>query len=258
MTDSASTDPLPLPAGKLSQYPWITFLLPFVVYMVIGTLEPRPPGSAPEGGGDSASWYEQIVPYDYYPWVYTAKIVLTVATMMVVLPGYRSFRWRLSPLSFAVGGLGGIVWITLSELHLEAMLPATIVDFGARSAYNPLEYLGSGPGAYAFLAVRFLGLIAVVSIIEEFFLRGFVMRYLTDGDWWTLGFHQINRMGIIAGTVLPMLTHPAEMVAALVWFSTVTWLMFRTRNIWDCVAAHAITNAILGAYVVTMDRWHLM
>ena len=44
----------------------------------------------------------------YYPFIYTAKIVLTMATMLFVLPGYRSFRWRLSPLSFAVGGLGGI------------------------------------------------------------------------------------------------------------------------------------------------------
>ena len=34
----------------------------------------------------------------------------------------------------------------------------------------------------------------------------------------------------------------------------ITWLMLRTRNIWDCVAAHAITNLILGIYVVVVGH----
>ncbi len=38
----------------------------------------------------------------------------------------------------------------------------------------------------------------------------------------------------------------------------ITWLMLRTRNIWDCVAAHAITNLILGVYVVASGAWRLM
>jgi len=33
--------------------------------------------------------------------------------------------------------------------------------------------------------------------------------------------------------------------------------MIRTRNVWDCVAAHAITNAILGIYVVAYGQWPL-
>ena len=49
-----------------------------------------------------------------------------------------------------------------------------------------------------------------------------------------------------------MLYHqPGEFLAAAVWFGMVTWLMVRTRNIWDCVAAHAVTNVLLGIYVVT-------
>ena len=38
----------------------------------------------------------------------------------------------------------------------------------------------------------------------------------------------------------------------------VTWLMVRTRNIWDCVVAHAITNLLLGIYVVSTGEWQLM
>jgi hypothetical protein len=71
-------------------------------------------------------------------------------------------------------------------------------------------------------------------------------------------FGNVNRAAIAAGTVVPMLMHPAEFLAAAVWFTGITWLMVRTRNIWDCVAAHAVTNLLLGVYVVTFDQWQLM
>jgi membrane protease YdiL (CAAX protease family) len=38
----------------------------------------------------------------------------------------------------------------------------------------------------------------------------------------------------------------------------VTWLMVKTRNIWDCVVAHAVTNLLLGVYVVATGQWQLM
>ena len=90
---------------------------------------------------------------------------------------------------------------------------------------------------------------AVVPLVEEFFLRGFVMRLVMERDWWDVPFGKASGLAIVLGTVLPMSYHP-ELLAAAVWFSMITWLMLRTRNIWDCVAAHAITNLILGIYVV--------
>ena len=109
--------------------------------------------------------------------------------------------------------------------------------------------------AWTFLAVRFFGLVAVVPVIEEFFLRGFVMRFVVDRDWWDVPFGKVNRLAVVLGTAVPMLMHPGELLAALVWFSMITWLMLRTRNIWDCVVAHAITNLMLGIYVVACGVW---
>jgi CAAX prenyl protease-like protein len=106
------------------------------------------------------------------------------------------------------------------------------------------------------LAIRFIGLVLIVPIIEEFFLRGFLMRYVMGGNWWQIPFGQVNGAAIAIGTAFPVLYHP-EKLAALVWFSLITWLMIRTRNIWDCVAAHAITNFALGIYVVTQGEWRL-
>jgi hypothetical protein len=54
------------------------------------------------------------------------------------------------------------------------------------------------------------------------------------------------------------LMHPQEALAALVWFSMVTWLMVRTRSIGDCILAHATTNLTMAVYVVNSGDWWLM
>jgi CAAX prenyl protease-like protein len=112
--------------------------------------------------------------------------------------------------------------------------------------------------AYAFLAIRFFGLVAVVPLMEEFFLRGFLMRYFIDYDWWKVPFATVTPIALITGTAVPMLMHPQELLAAFVWFSMVTWLMVRTKNIWDCVVAHAVTNLLMGLWVLYSGDWWLM
>jgi len=287
-----------LPAGWLSEWPWITFLLPFTVFMVATSFEPTPPPqldseeiseeiiAEPNVGffaEDPGEGFLPAISYSYYPHVYTAKISLTLLAMLLVWPGYRTFPFRVSSLSVLVGVVGVVLWIVLCHLRLEPKVIGPIDEFlgsfipgleegdtpsvglmsligaGERSSFNPLVQMAATPlWAYAFLAIRFLGLAIVVPVIEEFFLRGFMMRFVVHDQWWQVPFGAVNRMAVIAGTAVPMLMHPGELLAAFVWFSMVTWLMVRTKNIWDCVVAHGVTNLLLGIYVVWFDQWQLM
>jgi CAAX prenyl protease-like protein len=233
----------------------LIFVLPLVVFMLVGTLEPTPqkPGGATIG---------LAIPYHAYPLIYTVKIVLTVAAMLLVTPGYRQFPVRVTLLGILVGLAGAGVWIGMAELRLEARLLAPLgigrfLDLGRRSGFNPWEHF-SGAAASAFLALRFFGLVAVVPLVEEFFLRGFVMRFVVDAQWWKVPFGRVTKPALVVGTLVPMFLHPAELVAAAVWFSLVTWLMVRTKSIWDCVTAHAITNLVVGIYVVLGGHWWLL
>lgn len=251
----------------LARHPWLTFLLPFIVYMLVGSFEPappKPPTLLPDGTPRpvaNENWFG--LEYRHYPIVYTIKIGLTIAAMLFVLPGYRQFPFRVSPLAVVVGIVGVILWIWLCQLGLErrtltALGLEKFLSLGERPAYNPLEQLAATPAwAYTFLAIRFIGLALVVPIIEEFFLRGFVMRFVIRDEWWKVPFGDATPAAIAAGTLVPMLMHPGELLAAAVWFSLVTYLMIRTRNIWDCVAAHAVTNLLLGIYIVTQHQWQL-
>jgi uncharacterized protein len=241
--------------------PWLVFLLPFVVLMLVGSLEPTP-----DKLGGSAIGLS--IPYSQYPLVYTLKIVLTIAAVIFVLPGYREFAFRISPLAIVIGIVGVALWVGICKLDIEHryLQPVfekiglgSLIGAGERAGFDPLTQLKDQPlWAWTFLAIRFLGLALIVPVIEEFFLRGFVMRFVMEQDWWKVPFGTANRLAIIAGTVVPMLMHPAELLAAAIWFSLVTWLMLRTKNIWDCVAAHAITNFLLGIYVVMSGDWKLM
>ena len=244
------------PQTFFDKYPWVVFLLPFIVFMLVGSLEPT---EAKPGGADIGL----AIAYQYYPWVYTAKIALTTLSMLFVLPGYRQFPFKVSALSVLVGVVGVVVWVGICKLNIERSILGPlglekIVDLGQRSGFDPFKEIDSKAAAWSFLAIRFFGLAVVVAIIEEFFLRGFVMRFLVEHDWWKVPFGKVNTAAVIAGTAVPMLMHPAELLAAAVWFSMVTWLMVRTRNIWDCVIAHATTNLLLGVYVVISGDWYFM
>jgi CAAX prenyl protease-like protein len=193
------------------------------------------------------------------------KIALVVAAMAFVWPGYRQYARRVSWLGALVGALGAAAWIGLATWQrgwMPELAERTgigwLKSLGQRSAFNPMHEIDQLGLAYAFLAVRLFGLAVVVPVIEEFFLRGFVMRFVMRDRWWEVPFGTVSRAAVIAGTLVPILMHPQEAVAALVWFSAVTWLMIRTRSIWDCVLAHAVTNALMGIYVIASGQWWLM
>lgn len=245
----------------LQRHRWLTFLLPVLVFGLITALEP----TSEVPGGQKLGL---AIPYAYYPLVYTIKIILTAAAICFVWPGYREFPFRLSPLAVVVGVVGVVVWVGLCRLELEQTYVKArlepiglgwLIDSGARSGFNPFEQITAHPGwAYGFLAVRFFGLAVVVVLAEEFFLRGFLMRFVIRNDWSSVPMGQVNTASVVAATLFPMAMHPAELLAAGVWFSMVTLLYVKTRNIWDCVAAHAVTNLLLGVYVVSSGDWRLM
>ena len=246
--------------GGLFLSPWVVYLLPFAVYLAIGSFEPPPPPA--NGEEPAAPWLDLGLRYEHYPWIYGIKILLTVVAIVAVARGYPP-RKSLHPLAFVVGVLGVVAWVVLA--HFQKWVVATL-DIeamtswlgGVRPAYNPLEELGHTPAGYLFLIIRFAGLAAVVPLIEEMFLRGFVMRYFIRADWWNGPIGTPDRFGIAAAIVFPVLMHPQEALAAVVWFGAVAWLLLRTKNVWDCVAAHTITNLLLGIYVLASGEWWLM
>lgn len=259
--------------GVLAKHRWAIFVLPLLVYMLLGQFEEALPAqgeSVTASDTDEVSTnrqaYQDAMAKDAaigYPRQYALRLAITMATVILVFPGYREFPFRISLLAIGVGVVGVVLWVGLCRLDLESRILSPLglgflVDFGQRVGFNPFQHLGGRPGILAaFLLVRFLGLAAVVPLIEEFFLRGFLMRFVMAMNWWKLPIGQVSPYAFFVGTAYGVLAHPAEMIAAAVWFSLISWLLIKTRNIWDCVAAHAVTNLLLGIYVLVSHDWAL-
>jgi len=244
-------------AEQFGGWRWPRFVAPLVVFLAVTALEP----TADMPGGQAIGL---AIPYAAYPWVYTAKIALTLAALAWAWPALRSFPTRWTWLAVLVGLVGGGLWIGLGSLGWEARVLSLVgleklLAGGARSHFNPLAEMAATPGlAVAFLGVRLAGLAVVIALAEELFLRGFLMRFVTAVEWWALPLRRVDRTAIIVGTVFPMLMHPGELLAAAAWFSLVTWLMLRTGSFWDCVIAHGVTNLTLGVYAIVSGRWELL
>ena len=268
--NAASSSAPPAVRGRLALFArlrWLPFVLPLAVFLLLGGLEATPAtDETPEKPG--GAMVGLAIPYSAYPLIYTLKIALTVAAIVFVLPVYRAFPLRVSPLAVLVGAVGVVVWVGLCRLEIEQryLVPLLeplglggLIAAGTRSGFNPLVELADNPAwAWAFLAIRFFGLAAVVPVAEEFFYRGFVMRFVQQAAWWEVPQGKVTAAAVVLATLLPMAAHPAELLAAAAWFSMITWLYVKTRNIWDCVAAHAVTNLLLGVYVVSTGEWRLM
>jgi len=245
-----------MPESFLKRHRWLPFVLPLLVYMVVGTLEPTPEKA---GGADIGL----NIPYAWYPAVYGAKLGLTLVAVGLMWPAWRWLPWRVTPWSVIVGVVGVVLWVSICRLNLEErlLLPiglGSVLGIGVRSAFNPFEHWESAAAAWGFFALRLTGLAVVVPPIEEFFLRGFCMRYVMHREWWTVPFGKVDAQALVVAILVPVLMHPQEMFAAAVWFALVTWLMIRTRSIGDCIVAHAVTNLLMGLWVLYSGDWFLM
>ncbi len=246
----------------LALQPWLAYVLPIAVFFCVGSFEPTPPATA----SNSTSW--PSVSYRFYPWIYASKLFATVIALCLVWPAYKPHLKSIGWKGIGIGIVGGVLWIALCNLHweqttlhplLKTLRLESLIGTGVRSAFNPfIELEGNTFGILIYLAMRGTGLILVVPVMEEYFLRGFVMRFFASDEWWSYPVGKVTLVSAIVGTALPMFMHPGEMLAAAVWFSLISVLAWHTKNLWECIAAHSTTNLILGIYVLTDNAWWLV
>lgn len=236
----------------LERWPWLetaAFVAPMFVHMLL------PKFVEPFFNADDPASME------LFSLVKVAVQILVAGAIAAVF--YRvwldHFPLRVSLLAIVVGIVGYVLWVSICYLQpeLEFLTVFGLQDYWpARGAFNPFEEIESDFQRALFLCMRFTTLALVVPVAEELFLRGFLVRWIEDVDLKSVRFDQLGWMSILAPTLCSVLTHP-ELVAAIIWFSLVTWLMIRTKSFWNCVVAHMVTNLLLGIHVVLTGSWEL-
>ena len=155
----------------------------------------------------------------------------------------------------------------LSLRHLTASLLCGITVFAlwiqmnfslypldASRGFNPLlfqdQFLRS-----VMIAIRLAGAVLVVPVMEELFWRSFFLRYIVNQNFANVAIGTFTWSSFLVVTLFFGLEHDlffAGIMAGIAY----NLLLYYTRSIAHCILAHALTNLLLGIYVLATHRWY--
>jgi CAAX prenyl protease-like protein len=139
-----------------------------------------------------------------------------------------------------------VVWI----------LPQEVFHFAPRvDGFEP-HFFGAGPSHAISVALRFVRLVIIVPLLEEIFWRGFLLRYLISQDFTRVPFGAFSWKSFAIVTVGFCLEHSYEdYPGAIVAGALYNLVAYQTRSLSSCVVAHAVTNLLLGIYIMRTGQW---
>jgi CAAX prenyl protease-like protein len=127
------------------------------------------------------------------------------------------------------------------------------MQIGTPSArFLPLDPQGGLIGPL--VAVRWIGAALVVPVMEELFWRSFLMRWIQSPQFETVVPQQVALRAVVMSTFVFVLAHTLWLAAAIAGLAY-AWLYVRTGKLWVPVIAHAVTNGVLGVWVVQTGNW---
>lgn len=212
-------------------------IVPFGVYLLMLAIDPWLVDAIASAGGDAR-------------WSYGLRIGLVVFALAIYWRDYEELRLNRR--------LGARYWLLSVVLGL-AVFAIWIfpyppwADLGnAGRVWSPLTPYGGID--WSLVIFRILGAALIVPVMEELFWRSFLMRWLVRADFALVDPARAGVRALLISSALFAVEHTlwlAGLFAGLVY----GWLYIVTRNLWAPIAAHAVTNGVLGVWVVYTGAW---
>lgn len=196
-------------------------------------------------------------------WAYAIRSALCLGLLLYLRPWrwYSRPVWRHFPLAMLVGVGVFVAWVGLE--HPAAARLGPIQELYLKWGVRPLGALRPALGALPYspdvcgwplAIVRILGSGLVIAVIEEFFWRGFLYRWISGSDFVAMDPGKWSALSFWGVALIFGVEH-MEWLAGIVAGVAYGWLYLRTRDIWSAVFAHVLTNLLLGAYVIATGAY---
>ncbi len=210
--------------------------VPFVLFMALLALR----GAVPTDGSS---------PIDPR-WIYGLTVLVVSGALAWYWRQYRElFRGQgltAKELSIAavVGWVVFVLWINLDHPWMLMGEPA--------ATFKPVD--AEGNLEWGLIVVRWVGAALMVPVMEELFWRSFVMRWVDNPDFETVDPSKASLKAVALSTAVFTLAH-TQWLAAIIAGLAYAWLYRRTGKLWAPIVAHAVTNGVLGVWVVFHGAW---
>lgn len=181
-------------------------------------------------------------------WLYPVKIGVVVALLACFWRQYAELcTWRLGGgallAALLAGGVVFALWINLDARWMQV---------GTSAGYDPSRPDGSMD--WLLVACRLAGAALVVPLMEELFWRSFLQRWLARADFLDCAPAAVGIRALLISSVLFGIEHNlwfAGVVAGIVY----GFLYMRAGNLWSPIVAHAVTNGMLGGWILATGSW---
>ena len=236
----------------LSGSPLMARVVPFVIFVLL---------TGAQGTIGAASAY----------WFYLVKTLAGLWLIFEIRPLVAEMRWAFSWETVAVGVGIFVIWVGLDSFypHTNELFQNYIFPFFKKIGlgvlcseakpvipWNPNAQFGAGSAlAWLFVAVRILGSTFIVPPLEEIFYRSFLYRYIASQNFLTVPLNRFLPLPFLATAAVFGFSHN-EWLAGILCGAAYQWLVLRKYRLGDAMTAHAITNFLLGCWVVWRDAWN--
>lgn len=191
---------------------------------------------------DHAAWLSHC---EY--WIYPLQTILCGVLAIVFWREYPLSNPKRAFIGIGVGILVFVMWIS----------PQAWFGFAARTeGFNP-EFFGRESALYwPNVGFRFLRLVVVVPLVEEIFWRGFLLRYLIREDFESIAIGTFSWVSFLVVAAAFAFSHSsADWAAAFVTGMLYNAVAYWTKSLSTCVLTHAITNLLLGLWIMHTGQW---
>ncbi len=195
-------------------------------------------------------------------WIYAIKTFLCAGLLILFRP-WRFVNCFATRGDCLLGGLLGLAvyalwaipestpWAVVTETYYRwcVMMPGSLPDYSMANAYEWNWHLNP-----TLAVIKLLGSAFIIAPIEEFFFRGWLMRWLTQRDWQHLPLANVTRDAFWITAVVFAFEHD-RFLGGLLAGVAYGALAVRTNSLRASIIAHVITNLILGLHVLFFDAY---
>jgi hypothetical protein len=185
-------------------------------------------------------------------WYYPARFLAVLLTIGLVSRPVLRLRAGFPLASVGIGIAVFLIWIGPDALwgYRHHWLFDNFIAGTAASSVDAVLKQN-----VMFVGLRVAVSVALVPVLEELFWRGWLMRWLISQDFLKvpMGTYARNAFWIVA--LLFASEHGPYWEVGLAAGIVYNWWMVRTRNLADCILAHAVTNGLLSVYVLMTGQW---